>query len=243
MLCAFQPEMRLLAMIPYVIIMYIGNIVASVGMERKWPWQVIVVIAYGAAGMQVASIPSIVSTYAVDSYKPVAGPLFVAITVNKNVWGYGFSKFITPWIDQVSKNLQKYVSTKLTYSKPKAGYIPPIMTNGTLVLLWCLFGILFYYKGKTFRRWSVFPPSPLFSHSFWLFPSFLDPLALSPSANHLANIYCSIGLATLLCIECRLEDNFVRFKTRAAGMAGLHRLLETLYIHICTEICSYHYTD
>jgi hypothetical protein len=94
--------MRLLAMIPYVIIMYIGNIVAAVGMERKWPWEVIVVIAFGAAGMQVASIPSIVSTYAVDSYKPVAGPLFVAITVNKNVWGYGFSKFITPWVEKVS---------------------------------------------------------------------------------------------------------------------------------------------
>jgi hypothetical protein len=97
--------MRLLAMIPYVIVMYIGNIVAAVGMERKWPWQVIVVIAFGAAGMQVASIPSIVSTYAVDSYKPVAGPLFVAITVNKNVWGYGFSKFITPWVEKVSAKM------------------------------------------------------------------------------------------------------------------------------------------
>ena len=47
------------------------------------------------AGIQVAGIPGIVSTYAVDSYKPVASSLFVAITVNKNVWGYGFSKFIT----------------------------------------------------------------------------------------------------------------------------------------------------
>lgn len=75
------------------------------------------------------------STYAVDSYKPVAGSLFVAITVNKNVWGYGFSKFITPWI-------------------ASAGYIPPIMTNASLILLWCLCGIIFFYKGKTFRRWT-----------------------------------------------------------------------------------------
>jgi hypothetical protein len=35
--------------------------------------------------------------YAFDSYKPVTGSIFVAITVNKNVWDYGFSKFITPW--------------------------------------------------------------------------------------------------------------------------------------------------
>ena len=76
-----------------------------------------------------------VSTYAVDSYKPVAGSLFVAITVNKNVWGYGFSKFITPWIEE-------------------AGYIKPIMTNGTLVLLWCLCAIIFFFYGKTFRRWT-----------------------------------------------------------------------------------------
>jgi len=130
-----EPEMRLPAMIPYVLIMFLGNIVVSVGYEKKWPWQAIVIIGYTCAGIQVAAIPGMVSTYAVDSYKPVAGSLFVAITVNKNVWGYGFSKFITNWII-------------------KDGYIPPIMTNASLILLWCLFGILFYFQGKTFRRWS-----------------------------------------------------------------------------------------
>jgi len=130
-----EPEMRLPAMIPYVIIMYLGNIVVSVGYENHWPWEAIVIIGFTCAGIQVAALPAIASTYAVDSYKPVAGSLFVSITVNKNVWGYGFSKFITPWAE-------------------KSGFIPPIMTNASLILLWCLFGILFYYKGKTFRRWS-----------------------------------------------------------------------------------------
>lgn len=130
-----EPEMRLVAMIPYVIIMYLGNIIVSVGYERKWHWAVIVVLGYSFAGIQVAALPAMASTYAVDSYKPVAGPLFVAITVNKNVWGYGFSKFITNWII-------------------KDGYIPPIMTNASLILLFCLFGIPFYFFGKTFRRWS-----------------------------------------------------------------------------------------
>lgn len=131
-----EPEMRLPAMIPYVIIMYLGNIVVSVGYQNKWPWEAIVIIGYACAGIQVAALPAIASTYAVDSYKPVAGSLFVSITVNKNVWGYGFSKFITPWSEE-------------------AGFIPPIMTNASLILLWCLFGILFYYKGKTFRKWSA----------------------------------------------------------------------------------------
>ncbi|KAF2791936.1 MFS general substrate transporter [Melanomma pulvis-pyrius CBS 109.77] len=130
-----EPEMRLPAMIPYVIIMFLGNIVVAVGYERHWPWQAIVVIGFTCAGIQVAGLPAIVSTYAVDSYKPVAGSLFVSMTVNKNVWGYGFSKFITPWA-------------------VKDGFIPPIMTNASLILLWCLFGILFWWKGKTVRRWS-----------------------------------------------------------------------------------------
>ncbi|OAL53688.1 MFS transporter-like protein [Pyrenochaeta sp. DS3sAY3a] len=130
-----EPEMRLPAMIPYVIIMFIGNIVVAVGYERKWPWQVIVIIGYTCAGIQVAALPGMVSTYAVDSYKPVAGSLFVAITVNKNLWGYGLGKFITPWTIE-------------------AGFIPPIMTNASLILFFCLFGILFWWKGKTFRRWS-----------------------------------------------------------------------------------------
>lgn len=130
-----EPEMRLVAMIPYVLIMYLGNIIVSIGYERRWRWEIIVIIGYTCAGIQVAGLPGIVSTYAVDSYKPVAGSLFVAITVNKNVWGYGFSKFITTWAEE-------------------DGYIAPIMTNASLILLWCLFGILFYFKGKTFRRWS-----------------------------------------------------------------------------------------
>ncbi|KAF9741348.1 hypothetical protein PMIN02_004374 [Paraphaeosphaeria minitans] len=130
-----EPEMRLPAMIPYIIIMYIGNIIVSVGYDNHWPWEVIVIIGYTCAGIQVAALPGIVSTYAVDSYKPVAGSLFVSVTVNKNVWGYGFSKFITPWSEE-------------------AGFVPPIMTNASLVLLWCLFTGLFWWKGKTFRRWS-----------------------------------------------------------------------------------------
>ena len=36
-----EPEMRLLAMIPYVIIMIIGNVVVAVGYEHSWDWKVI----------------------------------------------------------------------------------------------------------------------------------------------------------------------------------------------------------
>ncbi|KIW66146.1 hypothetical protein PV04_08348 [Phialophora macrospora] len=130
-----EPEMRLPALVPYVVFMLINNFVVAFGYEYKWDWRVIVIIGYTCAGIQVAAIPAIVSTYAVDSYKPVAGSIFVAITVNKNVWGYGFSKFITPWIIA-------------------NGYLPPIMLNMCLTFLWCSFGIVFYFYGKTFRKWT-----------------------------------------------------------------------------------------
>jgi len=67
--------------------MIIGNIVVAFGYEHQWNWKAIVFIGYTAAGIQVAALPAIVTTYAIDSYKPVAGSLMVSATINKNVWG------------------------------------------------------------------------------------------------------------------------------------------------------------
>ncbi|OOG00601.1 hypothetical protein ASPCADRAFT_511561 [Aspergillus carbonarius ITEM 5010] len=131
-----EPEMRLPAMIPYVIISIIGNFVVAFGYQYQWDWRAIVIIGYTAAGIQVAAIPAITSTYAVDSYKPVAGSIFVSITINKNLWGYGFSEFITPWVE-------------------KSGFVRPIMLNMSLAVLWCLFAIPFYFYGKRLRKWTA----------------------------------------------------------------------------------------
>lgn len=62
----------------------------------------------------------------------MAGSIFVAITVNKNVWGYGFSKFITPWVVE-------------------SGFVKPIMMNMSLAALWCFCAIPFYFWGKKLR--------------------------------------------------------------------------------------------
>ncbi|KAJ5503811.1 Major facilitator superfamily domain general substrate transporter [Penicillium fimorum] len=131
-----EPEMRLPAMIPYVIISIIGNFVVAFGYQYKWDWKIIVFIGYTAAGIQVAALPAITSTYAVDSYKPVAGSIFVAITVNKNLWGYGFSRFITEWVEE-------------------SGFVKPIMLNMSLAALWCFCAIPFYFYGKKFRGWTA----------------------------------------------------------------------------------------
>ncbi|CAD6579771.1 MAG: hypothetical protein ASARMPRED_009243 [Alectoria sarmentosa] len=93
-----EPEMRLLAMVPYVLIMMLGNFVVGFGLQHSWDWRIIVIIGFTCAGIQIAALPSIAATYAIDSYKPASGAIFVSITANKNLWGYGVSQFITPWL-------------------------------------------------------------------------------------------------------------------------------------------------
>lgn len=60
--------------------------------------QIIVVIGYSYAGIQVAALPAVTSTCAIDSYKTVSGSILGTIKVVKNLWGYGFSKYVTDWI-------------------------------------------------------------------------------------------------------------------------------------------------
>ncbi|KAL9024926.1 MAG: hypothetical protein Q9196_006154 [Gyalolechia fulgens] len=148
-----EAEMRLPAMIPYVLIMMLGNFIVGFGYDHGWDWKVssmvlkmrfhktdlrcqaIVIVGYSCAGIQVAALPAIASTYAIDSYKPATGSIFVTITVVKNLWGYGLSKFVTEW-------------------SQADGYLAPVMTNMCLSVLWCLLGILFWWKGQKLRYWT-----------------------------------------------------------------------------------------
>ncbi|KAI9367279.1 major facilitator superfamily domain-containing protein [Aspergillus egyptiacus] len=131
-----EPEMRLPALIPYLVVCVLGNFVVAFGYEYKWDWRAIVIVGYTAIGIQVTALPAIISTYAVDSYKPVAGSIFVSITVNKNLWGYGFSEFITKWVME-------------------SGFVRPIMMNMCLTVLFCLAAVPFYFYGKRMRRWTA----------------------------------------------------------------------------------------
>ena len=95
----------------------------------------IVVVGFTCVGIQLAALPAVAATYAVDSYKPVSGAIFVSITVNKNLWGYGVSKIVTPWVE-------------------KDGFVPVFMMNMCLTVLWCACGVIFWIWGKRFRKWT-----------------------------------------------------------------------------------------
>ena len=76
-------------------------------------------------------------TYAIDSYKPIAGEFLVSATINKNVWGHTLSKFITSWISA-------------------DGFIAPIMTNSGLPILWIIGGgVLLWFSERRSTNDSV----------------------------------------------------------------------------------------
>ena len=52
-----EPEMRLPALVPYLILMIIGNVIISVGADRGWPWYPIVIVGFTFIGIQVSAIP------------------------------------------------------------------------------------------------------------------------------------------------------------------------------------------
>lgn len=51
---------------------------------------------------------------------------------NKNLWGYGVGKFLTPW-------------------SIASGFEPPILMNMALITLFSCSGIVFWVWGKKFR--------------------------------------------------------------------------------------------
>jgi len=58
-----EPEMRLLALIPYTLLLFLGSLIVALGYEYQWPWPVIIVVGYSFIGCQVTAIPSIVEPY------------------------------------------------------------------------------------------------------------------------------------------------------------------------------------
>lgn len=79
-----EAEMRLPALIPFVIITIITHIVGALGTQRHWPWQAIVVIGYSFSGIAVTTVPTIAIAYAIDCFKPISGEIMIIATIFKN---------------------------------------------------------------------------------------------------------------------------------------------------------------
>lgn len=128
-----EAEMRLPALIPYVVLIAVGIVVGGLGYERTWSWPVILVIGYGFTGLCVTTVPTIAIAYAIDCYKPISGEIMVVATVLKNTCGFGMSYWVFP-----------LAATN--------GFFTPAMVEFALTIGPPVFGALLYFYGKSLRR-------------------------------------------------------------------------------------------
>lgn len=123
-----EPEMRMVAIIPYCIIMLLGCIIVGCGYRNRWPWEAVIIFGYTCIGIQVIALPTIAVAYAVDSYKPISGEILVICTVFKNTFGFGMSWWV-----------------------PELTPLQSVMVLFACTSAACLVGVPIYFFGKRLR--------------------------------------------------------------------------------------------
>ena len=126
-----EPEMRLLALIPYFAIMVLGCIICGLGYRYGWPWEAIVILGYTCIGLQCVALPTLAVAYAVDCYKPISGEILVICTIFKNTFGFGMSW----WVPELTPEQSVFV----------------LFAFNTAI---CLCGIPLYFFGKRLRHFT-----------------------------------------------------------------------------------------
>jgi hypothetical protein len=160
-----EPEMRLPSFIPFLIIGFIGMLVAALGWQHLWPWEAVVVVGFGFTGVLVMAIPTIGITYAIDSYKPVTGQIMVVATVVKNTFGVCcilFSPPPPPYIPPFYALEMTRADAKqfgMTYFiegfAVEKGWVQPIMTLAACgVGIPAIGSVIFWFYGKKMRGWT-----------------------------------------------------------------------------------------
>ncbi|KAK4072884.1 uncharacterized protein Triagg1_5561 [Trichoderma aggressivum f. europaeum] len=129
-----EPEMRLVALSPFIVAVIVGLTVFSVGLQDKWPWPAIIIIGFGFVGVQVVAIPTITITYAIDCYRPISGEIMAIATVCKNTFGFGMTYFVNDWATA-------------------DGFVPPVMLLMTMTAGFTMVGMIaLIFCGKSCRR-------------------------------------------------------------------------------------------
>lgn len=60
-----EPEMRLLALIPFVALLIIGAAITASGWTELWRWEPVIIVGFTCIGIEIIAIPTIAITYAV----------------------------------------------------------------------------------------------------------------------------------------------------------------------------------
>jgi hypothetical protein len=133
-----EAEMRLPALLPYMVVTALSIILGGLAYQHQWAWGHIVVWGFGLAGLSVTTVPTIAIAYAIDCYKPISGEIMVVATVCKNFIGFSYSY----WIFDLAHT-------------SKDGWITPAMVIFACTMGSAVFAVPLYYGvGKTIRRWT-----------------------------------------------------------------------------------------
>lgn len=63
-----EPEMRLLALLPFAVSCMLGGVLVAVGYQHQWSWEGIVIGGYTLLGLVLPALSAISLTYAVSSF-------------------------------------------------------------------------------------------------------------------------------------------------------------------------------
>ena len=62
-----EAEMRLPALIPFIVAAVVGMTVVGVGYQNKWPWEAIIILGFGLVGLQGIAIPTLTITVSAET--------------------------------------------------------------------------------------------------------------------------------------------------------------------------------
>lgn len=133
-----EAEMRLPALVPYMVVTMLSAILGGLAYQRQWAWGHIVVWGYGFAGLSVTTVPTIAIAYAIDCYKPISGEIMVVATVCKNFIGFSYSY----WVFDIAHT-------------SKDGWLTPAMIIFACVVGPAVLAVPLYFGvGKRLRYWT-----------------------------------------------------------------------------------------
>lgn len=171
-----EAEMRLPALVPYVCANLAGMVVAAVGYQRAWSWEVIVIVGYSLVGLQVVGIPAIAIAYAVDSVSTLCSLVCIIAGLFVSDMSYLFAMISSHGCRDFNRGIVADVGCDLQYkslpgevmiaativkntfgvSSPTSHFLSPI-PHSSILTVGMQFGLIFYFNDWAARSGYISP--------------------------------------------------------------------------------------
>jgi hypothetical protein len=89
-----EPEMRLYMIIPGTIMAIVGGVIFGYGAQKGWHWAVVLILGAGVNNFGLYAPIICAITYAVDSYKHLAGEIGLLMALGGNFWVFAMGYFV-----------------------------------------------------------------------------------------------------------------------------------------------------